>query len=88
MRGPSPRRNPDFPGPGRVPPRIGAVAEGASQTARIELVAGERIAIASSDDSPPWPTFDKGLLLKAGLGALVLLALFGVLSLAQRVLGL
>jgi hypothetical protein len=88
LRSTAPRPNSDFAGPGRVSPRLGAVAEAAGKAARIELVAGERIAIASADDSPPWPALDKALLLKVGLGVFVLLALFGALSLAQRFLGL
>jgi hypothetical protein len=88
MRGPALRRTADLTGAGRIAPRIGTMAEAAPQTGRIELVAGERIAVASADDSPRWPSFDRGLMVKVGLGALVLLALVGVLSLAQRLLGL
>ena len=88
LRSSAPRRNPDFPGSGRLTPRIGAITEAAPPTAQIELVAGERMAVPSADDSPRWPTPDKGLLLKVGIGAIVLLALFGAESLAQRFLGL
>jgi hypothetical protein len=82
------RPEPDHAKAGPRAPRLSAVASPApGQAPRIELVAGERIAVASDDSSGPI-SIDKDLLLKSGVGVVALLALIGAISLLQRLLGL
>ena len=75
----------------RSAPRLVAVeppqSAHASATPRLELVADERPSLASVDSEPP-AMLGKSLVLKAGLAVVVMLALIGAGSLAQRFLGL
>ncbi len=82
------RRDPDeFAAADRASPRLSTVApQAASKQPRIDLVAGERMAISSAESAGL--EFDKPLLLKVGLVVLGLLAFFGLASLGQRFLGL
>ncbi len=68
-------------------PRLRDVAAPADAPPRIELVAGERIAVVSDESAAPM-SFDKGILLKAGFGVVGALALVGAFGLVERLLGL
>lgn len=61
--------------------------ERAGGTARIELVAGERPSLFSVNSAPA-VLAGKSIVLKAGLAVVVVLALIGAGSLAERFLGL